>query len=684
MAHLLSVAGCVALGVGIIAAQPVKAEPPYALHSPDSKIVVQISTPSKGSSEVPFWSATFHGKPALTHCRLSLEARGEGDLLAGVRVVRQRSRVNNRQVRVLFGKASVAQDNYREARFSFETPRKKRLEVVFRCYNDAIAFRYEVPAQEGLDEVVITEEGSSFTLAGNPTAYLQILENYRTSHEHNVTVRPLRQEESNNPQFFPQANPGALANALLDTPATFKFADGVHLAITEASLRRYAGMALMHPAGSPDNTLVCKLTPRPDGTKVIRATPMETPWRVVLMGDRAGVLLESNTLYCLNDPPAIGSASWVKPGKMSWAWWNGNVVKNGEAKPPIFSMEAQKRYIDFCAANGVAYHSVIADNSDTPWYYQTQKGVAPGEDTDVLRVREDLDLAGIRKYAASKGVRLWTWVHQAALKGRVEEAFAAFERFGWSGMMVDFFDHDDQETIEFAEEILQAAARHRILIHFHGVWKPTGWNRTYPNLMNHEGALNLEYLKWSDRCTPEHTLNLLFTRMVAGPMDYHAGGFRAVKRGDFAIKYVAPNVLGTRCHQMASYVCFDNPNPMLADYPDAYEGQEGFEFLTSVPTWWDETRVLKGEAGRLIATARRRGAKWYAGGMSAGKAQEIEAPLSFLGAGRYRATLWKDSAATDKDPNRLQKESFFVQSSDVLKVRVAEDGGFAAEFTPSP
>src|SRR5262249_18006295 len=230
---------------------------------------------------------------------------------------------------------------------------------------------------------------------------------------------------------------------------------------------------------------------------------------------------------------AIGDTSWIKPGKMTWAWWNGNVAKDGKVEPPIFSMEAQKIYIDFCAANGILYHSVIANNTDTPCYEKSKKGVVPGPDTDVTQVRADLDLAAIRRYAESKGVRLWTWVHQAALRGRVEEAFAAFERIGWSGMMVDFFDHDDQETVEFAEEILQAAARHHILIHFHGIWKPTGVQRTYPNLMNHEGALNLEYLKWSDLCTPEHNLLMTFTRLLAGPMDYHLGGVRAVPPAAF-------------------------------------------------------------------------------------------------------------------------------------------------------
>src|SRR6478735_7982385 len=209
-------------------------------------------------------------------------------------------------------------------------------------------------------------------------------------------------------------------------------------------------------------------------------------------------------------------------------------------------------------------------------------------------------------------------------------------------MMVDFFDHDDQESIEFAESILQAAARHHLMIHFHGVWKPSGWQRTYPNLMNHEGALNLEYLKWSDRCPPEHDLLMSFTRLLAGPMDYHLGGFRAVPRAQFKPQSVAPIVLGTRGHMLGMYVCFDNPNPMVADYPVAYENQPGFEFIQQVPTWWDETRVLVDEIGRTLVTARRKGNNWYLGGISAGPAREIELPLNFLSTQPYAATIWAD------------------------------------------
>src|SRR2546422_617509 len=235
-------------------------------------------------------------------------------------------------------------------------------------------------------------------------------------------------------------------------------------------------------------------------------------------------------------------------------------------------------------------------------------------------------------------------------------------------MMVDFFDHDDQESVEFAESILQAAARHRILIHFHGVWKPTGWQRTYPNLMNHEGALNLEYLKWSDRCTPDHNLMMAFTRLIAGPMDYHLGGFRAVARTQFKPRNIAPNVLGTRGHHLAMYIYFDNPNPMVADYPAAYEGQPGFDFLKSVPTWWDETRVLAGEIGQVLVTARRKGTTWYLGGMSAKHARDLDLPLSFLSAGPYAAKVWKDAPDAESDPNHLTTETLNLSSRDTLKL----------------
>jgi len=637
-----------------------------SLTSPDGRIEVSINLSPTDSVSLR-WSVRFRNRAILTNCRLGLQTADAGDVMTGARLTREQSRSVNKRIKVLFGKSDHALDNFRERRFRFETAKHEAVDLVFRCYNDAVAFRYELLDSASNKSVVIQDETTSFNVEGNPTAYAQYLENYATSHEHNVT--PLRARELR-------------AGQLLDTPLTLTWEDGTFAALTEAALRHYAGMALDRAGGTEDKIeLVCRLTPRPDGTKVVGLLPLKTPWRVLLLADRLGALLESSTLYCLNEPSVVRDVSWIHPGKITFSWWNGDVY-NGERDLPILSLAMAKKYIDFCARTGIPTHSLTSDEKTvSPWYYQSAVGVAPGPDTDVTKPRADFDLKAIREYAASKHVRLWTWVHQGALRGRVEEAFSAFEKMGWSGMMVDFFDHDDQDSVEHAESILQAAARHHILIHFHGIWKPTGWQRTYPNLMNHEGALNLEYLKWSDRCTPDHDLMMAFTRLIAGPMDYHLGGFRAVTRAEFQPHNIAPNVLGTRCHQLGLYVCYDNPNPMVADYPTAYEGQPGFEFLQTVPTWWDETRVLAGQIGEVLVTARRKGPTWYVGGISAGDPRDLDLNLSFLKPGHYNVCIWKDAADADSQPNHLKTEFLNSSSVDSLHIHFARDGGFVAQFT---
>jgi alpha-glucosidase len=639
------------------------------LHSPDRRIQVAFHLSTGESRDRPAWQARFGGKPILEGY-LGMETVEWGALLAGARVTGEARRTVAERVPVLFGKSSRAANRFNEIQLAFENPAGHRVHVVFRAYDDAVAFRYELPAGTTDSSIAITHEGTAFRVLGEPVAYVQYLENFKTSHEHQVTTTP---------------RSAIRRQSLLDLPITFSWPDDTYVAITEAALRRYAGMSLMRAeAEAGGDALVSQLTPRADGIRVVRPLPMQTPWRVVLMGDRPGALLESETLYVLNEPSVIADTSWIQPGKITFHWWNGDVY-DGRPGAPILSVEMAQRYIDFCASNQITAHSLTStEGTTTPWYQQSRAGVEPGPDTDVTRPRAGFDLPAIRRYAESRGVRLWTWVHHAALRGRVEEAFAAFAKMGWSGMMVDFFDHDDQETIEFAEAILDAAARHRILIHFHGVWKPTGLHRTYPNLMNHEGVLNLEYLKWSDLCTPEHNLMMAVTRLIAGPMDYHLGGFRAVPRSEFKPQHVAPNVLGTRGHMLAMYVCFDNPMPMLADYPTAYTGAPGFDFLKRVPTWWDQTRVILGRIGEALVTARRKGATWYLGGLTAGGPRELNVPLSFLTEDQYSATVWKDGPTAAADPNQLVVEKLNVRNADVLKIVTALDGGFVAELIPVP
>jgi alpha-glucosidase len=636
--------------------------------SPDGRLVVRVQDEARHGGMAPRWSVAYRGQPLLGDSRLGLGILGKGDLLQGATITGVRERVVRESIPMPHGRARLARNHFREGILRMETPKGGALQMTFRCYDDAIALRYLWSGDAADSLVTVTNEDTSFVVAGEPAAYVQYLENERTSHEHEVRVIPA-----------PALPPGQL----LDLPLTLQWANGTVMAITEASLRHYAGMGLERRAGDGAAVeLACHLTARADGNKVVRQGRLETPWRVVLVGDRPGALLESTTLYCLNEPSVLSDTAWIRPGKITFHWWNGDVF-DGKPGPPMLSMAMNRAYIDFCAAEGIPTHSITSTEGVTsPWYHQSIPGVAPGPDTDVTRPRDDFDLESIRNYADRKGVRLWTWVHQAALRGRVEEAFAAFERMGWTGLMVDFFDHDDQEHVEFAEEVLEAAGRHHLLVQLHGIWKPTGLERTFPNLVNHEGALNLEYLKWSDRCTPEHDLRMAFTRLVAGPMDYHLGGFRAVPRSAFVARAVAPTVLGTRGHQLAMYVCFDNPNPMLADYPTAYLGQPGFEFLKEVPTWWDETRVLVGEIGEVLVSARRRGRTWYLGGLSAHGPRVLDLPLDFLGTGSYRVRLWKDGPDTGTDPNSLAVETRRVTARDSLKIGISRDGGFVARLIP--
>ena len=324
--------------------------PVYRLNSPDDRIQVSIQMPAPGSVERPRWSATFRGKQILTDCRLGLQTADAGDLMAGVRVARERSRSVNPRVRVLFGRSDQAQDRFHEIRFTLETPGHQRADVVFRCYDDAIALRYELPPDAKGGSVTITDETTSFRVDGEPTAYAQCLENYKTSHEHKIVPVPYR-----------DLRPGAL----LDLALTFSWADGAYAAITEASLRHYAGMALMRPTdAAAGDELVCKLTPHADGRKVVHPLPMQTPWRVVMIGDRSGALLESETLYCLNDPSVIKDVSWIKPGKITFSWWNGDVY-DGQRGLPILSVEMAKKHIDFCSRNGIPTHSLTSVEGTT-------------------------------------------------------------------------------------------------------------------------------------------------------------------------------------------------------------------------------------------------------------------------------------------------------------------------------
>jgi alpha-glucosidase len=327
---------------------------------------------------------------------------------------------------------------------------------------------------------------------------------------------------------------------------------------------------------------------------------------------------------------------------------------------------------------------VISVAKNRPWFVQTTEGFAdlPHADTDILSPRPDIDLPRILEYAEQKGVEIRFWVHWKPLSENLDEAFAQYERWGIKGLMVDFMDRDDQEMVQWQERCLRAAARHKLHIQFHGSYKPTGEERTFPNLFNREGVLNLEYSKWSDLVTPQHSVNVAYTRALGGLVDYHLGGFRAVTRDEFEPRDLKPVVMGTRSNQLALYVVFDNPMPMVADDPTAYDGEPGFEFIVEVPTTWDETRFVAGEAGEYVIVARRSGDTWYLGGITNWTARDVSLPLEFLGEGAYAVTLYHDQSPDGKNPNELRREQRDVTGTTTLDVSLASGGGVAAIFRP--
>ena len=664
-AHRL--AAFVLLACGLASGVVARAANEVAVQSPDGKIrlVLQIADDGK-----VLFSVERNRRRVIAPSSLDVRLAEIGSIAAGASIMDSHRWLVDESSDLPWGKTRRIRDHCGAATARIKGTSGIVWDVELRAYDDGVAFRYLLPNQQDrVLDFAIEDENTEFRLAGDPSVLFMTCDSFTTSHEALYERKPLSE--------LP-------AKKLLDKPVLAVWPDGTAAAITEARLRDFAGMYLERTDEANSKVLRTRLSPLPDRTDtlVVAKTPHGSPWRVVLVADQAGELIESNLLLCLNEP-AVGDFSWVKPGKTTFHWWNGSVEHSAESTPEA-NFAIHKRYIDFCARNKISYHSVISVSGNRPWFVQRDPGFddAPHPDTDILKSRPDIDLPRILEYAKEKGVGIRFWVHWKPLSENLEEAFAQYERWGIKGLMVDFMDRDDQGMVEWQEECLRAAARHKLHIQFHGSYKPTGEQRTFPNLFNREGVLNLEYLKWSDSCTPAHSVNVAYTRLLAGPVDFHLGGFRAVAREEFQARDLNPLVMGTRCNQIALYVVYENPMPMVADDPSAYEGQPGFDFLVDVPTTWDETRFVAGEVGEYVVVARRSGDTWYVGGITNWTPRELHLPLDFLGKGRFEAKLYLDATGDSKDPNELREERRDVSATETLNASLGSGGGIAGVFRP--
>jgi len=644
---------------------PGKAGQNLALTSPTSNIRVDFGLRDIGGSQsVATYSIWFKGHQLIRPSSLQLQLAPDG-LLRPLRVVTVAHSKRDETYKLNPGKTSSARDRYHEMRVTLEEDPapKRRLDIVFRAYDDGVAFRFAVAEQNGLSDFHLAAEHSTFACAGDPRMYVLPLPSFTTPYE--ARYRRLRLSEIS-------------TDALLAAPLLIEFSEGAWAAITEADLNDYAGMYL---SGTPEGTLTTRLSVRPDDPqlKVKASLPHASPWRVVMIADHPGRLIESNLITNLNPPCALPDTSWIKPGKTTFPWWNGYELGSEAGFHGAQDTRTHKYYIDFCAESGIPYHSL--DGFDNiAWYSGT---IVPYQGADITKSLPDIDMPELLSYAKQKGVRLRLWMNSAAARAQMQHAFPIYEQWGIEGVMVDFVERDDQEMVNFIHDLLELTARHHLTVTLHNISKPTGLHRTYPNLMTIESVFNTEFNKWDAvGSTPEHELTVPFVRMLAGPLDYHCGSFHNVPERKFAPRNIAPMTMGTRSHELARYVVYENYLPMTVDYPTAYRNQPGFEFIVQVPTTWDETRVLNGQIGSYLTIARRHETRWYIGSMAGSDKQTLTITLNFLGAGNYLAEIWSDDLTLLDDATKILLDERKVNAGDRLQAELAPAGGHVVRLTP--
>jgi alpha-glucosidase len=673
-----------------------RARSSLALSSPDGNLTVAFSVEAKPQPYLPgrraYYRVTYKGAGVLEDSPLGLDFDGAPALDHDLEVTASERRANDSTWENPFGARRLVRDHYNELTVSLreKSAPGRRLDLVFRAYDDGVAFRYLVPRQEALGEFTIASESTGFYFAGGSSGAALASASPAASAPASGSTSPSeppypfayalnmgRFNTQNEGPYLPTALRDIKPVSIINLPLLVKMSGaGPWVALLEADLADYAGM---YVGGVPGvaNALSVKLStpPRRKAEQaVIGRTPKSTPWRVVMVATTPGRLIEANSLILnLNPPCALADTSWIKPGKAAWDWWSGSYATGVNFKPGM-NTATMEHYIDFAAAHGLEY--MLVDAGWAPL-------AADGRLEDILGFIPEANIPAIIAYGKAKGVRVLLWVEWRALDARMDQAMALYEKWGAAGIKVDYMNRDDQEMVNFYERVVRTAAAHHLVVDFHGAFKPTGLRRTYPNLLTREGVMGMEYSKWTDTVTPDYDATIPFTRMLAGPMDFTPGAFHNAARGHFKAQDIAPMSQGTRAHQLAMYVVYESPLVMVSDYPEAYANQPGFEFIEKVPTVWDDTRVLMGEPGRFIVVAREKGGTWYLGAMTNWDARDLEIPLGFLEAGDYDARVFADGPMADTEGTSLVVTTMPVLAGGKLVLHLAPGGGAAVILTKS-
>jgi alpha-glucosidase len=621
---------------------------PATLKSPDGKIAVTLT--HEGALK---YAIARNGESIIVPSALRVRLAG-GEISWGT-PGEVTTRSADSQRKLVATKAALARDQFNEVTVSFKPNAGGASEVrwIFRAYDDGVAFRYFVPANAGLKTLAVSNEETEFGFAADYGCHGFNVGRFDSSHEG---------------EFDPIKASLIREHSFYDLPLVCR-TDRNAFAIAEANLVDYGGLYLR---GRGDGKLGVqpRLSPRLDDRALVARTEIGasgagSPWRVIMLGDKLGNLIDSNLVGNLNPDPSFDTA-WIKPGKTAWDWWSGPYLpppdKGGTDMPTI------KKYIDFAGRSGFEYMMI-----DEGWCLNSGTGGRAPDNADVTKAKADIDMPALVAYGAKQKVGLWLWLQWSLLDRQMDDALAQYEKWGIKGIKVDFMDRNDQQMVDYYHRLMSKAAKHKLMVDMHGAYPPAGLNRTYPNYLTQEGIMGAEYNKWSARVTARHNVSLAFTRMLLGPVDYTPGGFRNKTPQTFEVVNSPPQVMTTRGHGLGMFVVYESPFQMVADSPDAYDNQPGYDFVKLVPASWDETRFVGGDIDSHVVVARRKGKDWYVGVMGTEQPREVSVPLSFLGEGRFKAKVWEDGAT----PTTLDMSEKQVGSGDTVTLKLAPSGGGA-------
>ena len=639
-------------------------EKKYVLSSPDGTLKVEISAGNELVYQV------MHGNDTiLSHSNIAL-------VLEDGTIVGRTPRITGERRKKI--KDNIESPFYRFKEFvatgnELDLKLKGGFGIIFRAYNEGVAYRFYTTQSS---DIIIKEEQAEFNFKEDYTAYLP----YTTNDK-----KPMAMAYQNVYDITPlsKAQP-----KLAFLPVTVD-CGSVKLTLLESDLEAYPGMFVQSQQGKYG--LKGVFAPYPAKTDfypwrkqeyVTETTDFISrsrgsrsyPWRVLAITEKDTDMPVNNLVYALASPNRIGDTSWIKTGKVAWDWWNDWNLKGVPFKAGI-NMDTYKYYIDFASRNGLEF--IVLDEG----WYDPKSG-------DMLTVIPELDLPELIAYGKSKGVEIVLWTVFNVLDSQLEAACKKYADMGIKGFKVDFLDRDDQTAVEMVYRIAEMTARYKLTLDLHGIYKPTGINRTYPHIINFESVFGMEEVKWTDikNNMPLYDVTFPYIRMMAGPVDYTPGAMRNATKADWRAMYYTPASMGTRCHQLAAYIVHDSPFTMLCDAPTNYlNEQECVDFIASLPVEVDSTFIASGELGKYIVTVRKKDVNWYIGGMTNWDERDVQLDFSFLPEGMsYTAVLFKDGVNANKQAEDYRKETIRIDKDSRLTLHLASGGGFAMKLELCP